>query len=412
MIDYQGYFEGKLQEIKAEGRYRYFAHLERPRGNFPEAIMHKNAAEHPITIWCSNDYLGMGQHRDVINAMTQALQQYGAGAGGTRNISGTHILHQKLENALAEFHHQEAALLFSSGYVANQTSLATLGAILPNCIIYSDAHNHASIIEGIKQSKAEKYIFRHNDLLHLEELLRQSDPERPKIIVFESVYSMEGDIAPIADIISLAKQYGALTYLDEVHAVGLYGDTGAGVAEQLGVMKEIDIIEGTLGKAFGLMGGYIAGSATLIDVVRSFGSGFIFTTALPPVLLAGGLAALDLIKKFHKERAFQQQQAELLRQKLTAAKIPILKNNTHIVPIMVGNADICWKMAQHLLEKHHIYIQPINYPTVPRGTERLRVSVTPHHTVQHVEKLVEALISVFNECISENTITIEGNKAA
>ena len=392
-FDYNSYFENCIDGIKKEGRYRTFANLERIAGRFPKAMYRPSDDAEPreVTIWCSNDYLGMGQHPVVLEAAHEALDNSGAGAGGTRNISGTTRYHVELEDSLADLHNKEAALVFSSGYVANEGTLGTIGKMLPDCIIYSDALNHASMIHGMKDSKAEKKIFRHNDVEHLEALLKESDPSRPKIIAFESVYSMEGDVAPIAEICDLAEKYGAMTYLDEVHGVGLYGPRGGGVAEERGLMDRIDIIEGTFGKAYGCMGGFITGDRPIIDAVRSFSSSFIFTTSLPPAILAAARAAVEHLKVSDIERAKMRRNVKLFKDMLEAADLPFMRGDSHIVPLIVGEPNCCREVSQILMDEHNIYVQPINFPTVPKGTERLRLTATAAHSQEDVKHMANTL---------------------
>jgi len=393
-MDFEAFFKTRLDALKAEGRYRVFTGIARRAGAFPRAHEQAHGAE--ITVWCSNDYLGMGQHPDVLAAMRDALGETGAGAGGTRNISGTTHHHIALERELADLHRKPAALVFTSGYVANETALATLGSQLPNCIIFSDALNHASMIQGIRHSRADKVIFKHNDPTDLERLLMQADPTRAKLVAFESVYSMDGDIAPIGELCAVARRYGALTYLDEVHAVGLYGARGAGVAERDGVIDSIDLIQGTLAKAFGLMGGYVAASAALVDFLRSYAPGFIFTTALPPAIAAGAVASIRHVKTACDLRQRHQERVARLKQRLAAAKLPVMASDSHIVPVLIGDARLCKEAADDLLERHRIYVQPINYPTVPRGGERLRLTPTPLHTDADIDTLVTALSDVWS----------------
>ncbi len=391
--DYDQHFAHAIDTIRAEGRYRVFTELQRIAGKFPHAYSTKIGEE--VVVWCANDYLGMGQHPTVLSAMKIAIETMGAGAGGTRNISGNHHSITSLETTLAELHQKEAALVFTSGYVANEASLSTLGAMLDGCVMFSDADNHASMIHGIRQSNAEKKIFRHNDVAHLAKLLAATDYRRPKIIAFESIYSMDGDIGKIKEICSLARQYNALTYLDEVHAVGMYGPRGAGIAEREGLMHEVDIIQGTMAKAYGVIGGYIASRAVIIDMIRSCAPGFIFTTSQPPAIAAGAEASIRHLMHSSAERAAQQANAAMLKSMLAKARIPVLANDTHIVPVMVGDPVKCKRVSDLLLEDYRMYVQPINYPTVRKGTERLRITPTPFHTHAMMESLRDALVEIF-----------------
>ena len=395
-MDYERFFAEKVGDLRTEGRYRVFADLERKAGGFPGAVSHLGPGNEDVTVWCSNDYLGMGQSPVVLEAMHAAIDKCGAGAGGTRNIAGTNHYHVLLEQELAELHGKEAALIFTSGYVANLTTISTIGAMLPGCVILSDAHNHNSMIAGIKHSRADKRIYAHNDAADLEARLHSIEPGRPKLVAFESVYSMDGDIAPIEDILDVCGKYDALTFIDEVHAVGMYGESGGGVAEREGLMDRIDIIQGTLAKAFGVIGGYIAGSAAMCDFVRSYGDGFIFSTAIPPGVAAGALASVQYVRAHNDLRERHQERAATLKTKLTAAGIPVMPSVSHIVPVMVGNPVLCKQAGDDLMERHAIYVQPINYPTVPRGTERLRFTPTPLHTDAHMDTLVAALKDVWS----------------
>ena len=394
-MDYDAFFGSELGSLRREGRYRIFTELERRAGAFPQATHHHGTGTRPVTVWCSNDYLGMGQHPAVLEAMHAALDRCGAGAGGTRNISGTNHEHVLLEAELADLHGKEAALLFTSGYVSNWAALGTLASRLPHCAVFSDSENHASMIEGIRAARAERHIFRHNDPEDLDRKLALIEPGRAKLVAFESVYSMDGDIAPIDEICDVAEAHGALTYLDEVHAVGLYGARGGGISERDGLAHRLDVIEGTLGKAFGVHGGYITGSARLCDFVRSFASGFIFTTSLPPAVAAGAAASIRHLKASGQERARHQDRVARTRAALSAAGIPVLPNDSHIVPVMVGDPVLCKAISDTLLDAFAIYVQPINYPTVARGTERLRITPSPLHTDADIDHLVAALSEIW-----------------
>jgi len=397
-MDYEGFFSDQIAGLRKEGRYRVFADLERKAGSFPSATRHHDNKTQDVTVWCSNDYLGMGQNPKVLAAMHEALDRCGAGAGGTRNISGTNHYLVLLEEELADLHGKESALVFTSGYVSNWAALSTLAARLPGCVVLSDAANHASMIEGIRHSGAERVVFAHNNVEDLDRKLAGIEPGRPKLIAFESVYSMDGDIGPIKEICDVADAHGAMTYLDEVHAVGLYGPRGGGIAEREGLMDRITVIEGTLAKAFGVMGGYVAGSAAMCDFIRSFASGFIFTTALPPAIAAGALTSIRHLKQSQFERARHQNRVARLRKELKAIGIPCLENESHIIPVMVGDPVKCKMLSDWLLDKCGIYIQPINYPTVPRGTERLRITPSPIHSDADIAKLVGALSELWSAC--------------
>jgi 5-aminolevulinate synthase len=409
-MDYSQFFSAALSRLHDERRYRVFADLERIAGRFPHAVWHSPKGACNVVIWCSNDYLGMGQHPKVVGAMVETATRVGTGAGGTRNIAGTHHPLVQLEQELADLHGKQAALLFTSGYVSNQTGIATIGKLIPDLLILSDALNHNSMIEGIRQSGCERQVFRHGDMAHLEEQLRAAGPARPKLIACESLYSMDGDIAPLARICDLAERYGALTYVDEVHAVGMYGPRGGGIAERDGVMHRIDILEGTLAKAFGCLGGYIAGSSDIIDAVRSYAPGFIFTTALPPAICSAATAAIRHLKISSWERERHQDRAARVKAILTAAGLPVMSSDTHIVPLFVGDPEHCKRASDMLLEEHSIYIQPINYPTVAKGTERLRITPSPYHDDGLIDQLAEALLQVWERLglpLSEKSLAAE-----
>jgi len=394
-VNYGRIFTDRLAELRDESRYRVFAELERHAGDFPNATRFVDGKKQDVIVWCSNDYLGMGQNKDVISAMHAAIDRVGAGSGGTRNISGTSHYHVLLEQELADLHGKEAALLFTSGYNSNEATLSTLAKVLPGLVIFSDSLNHASMIDGIRHGGGPKKIWRHNDTEHLEEILAQTDKKTPKMVAFESVYSMDGDIAPIGEICRIAKKYGAMTYLDEVHAVGMYGPRGGGVAARDGVMAQLDIIEGTLAKAYGVMGGYIAGTSDLVDVIRSSASSFIFTTSLSPVLAAGALASIRHLKNSNVERQQHQERVTHLKGLFAAARLPLLPSVSHIVPLMIGDASLCKQVSDELLDEFGIYVQPINYPTVPQGKERLRFTPTPLHSDAMMTNLVKSLQKVW-----------------
>jgi 5-aminolevulinate synthase len=392
-MNFDSFFKQRLDALHSEGRYRVFADLERRRGRFPRALDHRVGVE--VTVWCSNDYLGMGQHPAVLAAMAAEMERTGAGAGGTRNISGTSHAHVLLERELADLHGREAALIFTSGFVANEAALSTLASSMPGMVVLSDAMNHASMIAGIRNSRAERLIFRHNDVSHLTELLSGLPADAPKLVCFESVYSMDGDIAPIAAICDVADRFGAMTYLDEVHAVGLYGERGGGIAERDGVSGRLTVIQGTLAKAFGTMGGYVAGSALMVDFLRGHAPGFIFTSSLPPLVAAGAHAAVRHLKESQVERARHQERVAVVKRRLAEAGLPLLPSTSHIVPVLVGDAALCRTASDLLLQHHQIYVQPINYPTVPRGTERLRLTPTPLHSDEDIDALVAAFEDVW-----------------
>ena len=396
-MNYEEFFSEQVDALQKEGRYRVFADLEREAGSFPSAKNYQQDGATDITVWCSNDYLAMGQNPVVIDAMHEALDKSGAGAGGTRNIAGTNHFHILLEQELADLHNKKAGLIFTSGYVANLTTLSTIGRMLPNCVIVSDEMNHNSMIAGIQHSRSEKKIFKHNDLRDLEAKLKEIGTNRPILIAFESVYSMDGDIAPIKEFLDLADKYKALTFIDEVHAVGLYGERGAGVAEREGLMDRIDIVQGTLAKGFGVVGGYIAGSEALCDFIRSYGDGFIFSTSLPPAVAAGALASVRYVKEHNELRVQHQERAATLKKRFIDSRIPVMPSITHIVPVLVGNPVLCKQASDELLFNHGIYVQPINYPTVPRGTERLRFTPTPLHNDQLMDKLISAMKEVWGQ---------------
>jgi 5-aminolevulinate synthase len=396
--NYDFIFDKALHGLKKEGRYRVFNNVTRKRGEFPKAIFNdQEGVSSDVTIWCSNDYLGMGQNNHVIEAFVNAAKAVGAGAGGTRNISGTSNYHVELEKEISEFHNKESALIFTSGYIANECALSTLAKFLPNCVVFSDEKNHASMIEGIKNGKSDKHIFKHNDLNHLETLLKETNPNQPKIVAFESVYSMDGDFAPIKEIVELCKKYNALSYLDEVHGVGLYGEHGGGLAQALGVSDEIDIIEGTLAKGFGLMGGYVASKSNITDVIRSFAPGFIFTTSMPPSIAAAAVASMRHVKNNNHLRIELKERANKLKKMMAEKNLPVIENNSHIVPVLVKDSVRCKEISDLLLKDFSIYVQPINYPTVPKGTERLRFTPTPFHSDEKMKYLVASLDQIWNE---------------
>ena len=391
-MDYKKFFSDSINNLKKSGEYRIFKDISRISGSFPAAKLNDTIKRDNIVVWCSNDYLGMGQHPFVLEAIERAMKEIGAGSGGTRNISGTNHYHIALESEISDIHEKESSLVFTSGYVANDSALTILGSKLKDCAFFSDEKNHASMISGIRNSKAEKFIFKHNNTKHLETLLKKVNIDRPKIIVFESVYSMDGDFTPIESYVKLAKKYNALTYLDEVHAVGLYGSHGGGVAQEQKIMSEIDIINGTLAKAFGLIGGYVSSTRTIIDFIRSFSPGFIFTTSIPPAIASGAIASIRYVKDNDQLRDKLREKCLLIKERLLAANIPFLKTKSHIIPIIIGDSKLCKKASDELLEKHKVYLQPINFPTVPRGEERLRITPSPLHTDQMIDDLINALV--------------------
>ena len=398
-LNYEAMLDDAIENLHTEGRYRTFIDIERERGQYPHAVWTRPDGEkQPVTVWCGNDYLGMGQHPIVLDAMHEALEATGAGSGGTRNISGTTVYHKRLEAELADLHGKEASLLFTSAYIANDATLSTLPKLFPGLIIYSDALNHASMIEGVRRNGGEKRIFRHNDVAHLRELLAADDPKAPKLIAFESVYSMEGDFSPIANICDLADEFGALTYLDEVHAVGMYGPRGGGIAERDGLMDRVDIINGTLAKAYGVMGGYIAASPLMCDAIRSYAPGFIFTTSLPPAVAAGAAASVAYLKSNQQLRDSHQTQSRILKLRLKGLGLPVIDHGSHIVPVMVGDPVHTQKISDMLLAEHGIYVQPINFPTVPRGTERLRFTPSPVHGTAEIDALITAMDALWSHC--------------
>lgn len=398
-MNYDQFFISHLNELRQEGRYRIFIDLERPIGMAPKALWHHDGNVNEVIVWCSNDYLGMSHHPDVVEALVDGAKNYGAGSGGTRNISGTAHPHVELEQRISAFHGKEAGLIFTSGYVANEATISALASHLPNCVIFSDEANHASMIQGIRNSRAERFIFAHNDLQDLESKLKAVSPDRPKLIVFTSVYSMDGDIAPITEICALAKKYGALTYVDEVHAVGMYGASGAGVSEQLGLQNDLDIIQGNFAKGFGVVGGYITGNAHLVDFIRSTASGFIFTTSMPPATTMAIQASLTVIQDGTELRRCFWENVDYFKEKIAKTSLPFRQTLSHIVPVVVGDAKMCKRICDQLLTEHNIYIQPINYPTVPVGQERLRITITPNHTFDHIDHLIDSLVMIYDKNI-------------